>query len=151
LEGGESVVGIESTIVDFSNEVPTILRQGFITAEDIENVIKQKVKASVSSEILIAPGMMEKHYSPNVGVRLNATDLRDGEIGLGFGKVTFIRGQNLSLTGNLIEAASNLYSMLRALDKQAMKEGQKTIAVAPIPFEKIGIAINDRLKRAAVK
>jgi L-threonylcarbamoyladenylate synthase len=151
LEGGASVVGIESTIIDLSISMPTILRQGFITAEDVENIIHAKVTVLEQGEILIAPGMMEKHYSPLVNVRLNAEHLYEGEIGLGFGDISFERGENLSKTANLIEAASNLYAMLRSLDKLAVNNHYHTIAVAPIPFKQIGIAINDRLKRSAAK
>ncbi|MCC2646328.1 MAG: ywlC [Rickettsiaceae bacterium] len=151
LEGGASVVGIESTIIDFSTETPILLRQGFITAEDIESIIHREVSFTDDNKLLKAPGMMEKHYSPSVNVRLNAINLEEGEIGLGFSFIEFNKGENLSKSGSLIEAASNLYLMLRSLDKIAQMEGYDTIAVAPIPFTRIGVAINDRLKRAAAK
>jgi L-threonylcarbamoyladenylate synthase len=151
LRGDESVVGIESTILDLSQEQPTILRQGFITAEDIENIIKQKVITNQDESVLKAPGMMEKHYSPHAQVRLNATSIDEGEIGLGFGEIKFPLGMNLSEKGSLVEAAHNLYSHLRALDKIAQEKGYTAIAIAPIPYEKIGIALNDRLKRASAR
>jgi L-threonylcarbamoyladenylate synthase len=151
LEGGASVVGIESTIIDFSTASPMLLRQGFITAEDMESIINKEVNYTLDNAILKAPGMMEKHYSPSVAVRLNALTIGPKEIGLGYSSINFERGENLSKNGNLIEAASNLYSMLRTLDKLALQEGYDTIAVAPIPFSRIGVAINDRLKRAAAK
>ncbi len=151
LDGEASYIGIESTIIDFSVEQPTILRQGFITAEAIEEVIGETIGKLDNSTTLKAPGMMEKHYSPHVGVRLNADTLEDNEIGLGFGKISFAHSYNLSMNGDLIEAASNLYAYLRELDKQAVHEGYARIAISPIPHIGVGIAINDRLKRASTK
>ncbi len=144
LEGEKAVYGLESTIIDMSDVQPTILRYGFITPEAIEAVIGIPVRTQTSRKIL-APGMMAKHYSPNAKVTMNATTAAKHELGLGFGS-NDIGELNLSKTGDLAEAASNLYAMLRLLDKMAAKD--EIIAVAPIPETGIGLAINDRLKRA---
>ena len=100
-----------------------------------------------------APGMLEKHYAPNSKLRINATELASNEIGLNFGDSKLDTGYNLNLSdkGDLIEAAANLYSMLRILDTYAIHNDVIGIAVAPIPYVNIGFAINDKLKRAAIE
>jgi L-threonylcarbamoyladenylate synthase len=97
---------------------------------------------------IVAPGMLKKHYSPKTSLRLNATKIMSGEIGLGFGE-NDIGEFNLSYKGNLAEAASNLYSMLRLLDAKAVRQKLNSIAVAHIPNDGIGLAINDRLNRGS--
>ena len=146
----QSEYGLESTIIDTTTATPTILREGFITAEILEEVLGVKV-FKVTNDVVKAPGMLAKHYSPNVPVRLNATNLEDREIGLNFGNsnLTGKFSLNLSLKGELIEAAANLYAYLRILDDYAASHDVRGIAVAPIPRVNIGAAINDRLKRAA--
>lgn len=145
----QSEYGLESTIIDTTISAPTILREGFITAESLEEVLGI-LKASETSDIK-APGMLAKHYSPNVPIRLNATNLEDKEIGLNFGDNNLIGkfSLNLSIKGDLIEAAANLYACLRMLDDYAITHDVEGIAVSPIPAINIGAAINDRLKRAA--
>lgn len=145
-----SKYGIESTIVDSSNGDITILRSGFITNEALEMVLNKKIHLMPSLMKIKAPGMMEKHYAPKAQVRLNASSLRPNEIGLNFANSKLLGNfsLNLSEAGDLVEAASNLYSALRTLDNYA--EFNKTgIAVAAIPSIGIGAAINDRLIRAA--
>lgn len=143
---GVNNYGLESTIVDLSdtNNIK-ILRYGFITPETLSNALGINIEYIDDIEIK-APGMLAKHYSPNANVRLNATILKDGEIGIGFGEVDF--HDNLSKSGNLEEAAKNLYHLLQLMDSYT---GIKGIAIAPIPNIGIGLAINDRLKRAANK
>lgn len=142
VDGGSSFLGIESTVLDITGEVPVILRPGSITAEKIEKVIEEKVATQGDGKIK-SPGMLESHYAPNATLRLNATEKKPEEMMLAFGKN--VKGDmNLSANGDLLEAASNLFWMLRALDKNT-----KHIAVMPIPMEGLGIAINDRLSRAA--
>jgi len=148
LDGGKSTYGLESTIIDVSTARPRLLRFGFITPESISKLIDMDIEIASNSEI-IAPGMMKKHYSPHVKLRMNATSLKVGEIGLGFGEID-IGELNLSKDGDLVEAASNIYSMIRILDNNAKKEGFHTIAVAPVPNISIGLAINDKLSRASV-
>lgn len=141
--------GLESTIIDLTTPAPTILRYGFITPDSIESIIGKKVSTAPPLMTIKAPGMMDKHYSPQTPLRLNATDLEQGEIGLGFGEGQFRPMLNLSSIGNIVEAAANLYLMLRQLDDYASSNQISRIAVAPIPNSGIGLAINDRLKRAA--
>ena len=145
IEGDKSIYGLESTIIDVSNNIPTILRHGFITQDAIESVIGETVNINNQDKIL-APGMMKKHYSPKAKLRINAENISDNEIFIGFGNVDF--GElNLSRSGDLAEAASNLYSMIRQCD--TYEDQELCIAVAPVPNIGIGIAINDRLRRAA--
>lgn len=146
LDGGKSVYGLESTIIDLSKDNPTILRHGFITKEGLSKVLGTEVLDNISKDIL-APGMMKKHYSPKTPIRINADSLNSGELGLGFGNIS-LGELNLSDKGDLIEAAANLYSMMRILDKKASMLGSSYIAIAPVPLFGIGIAINDKLKRA---
>lgn len=140
LEGSNSEYGLESTIIDLTDK-PTILRYGFITPESLSDALGRDVVYTHGYDYLKAPGMMAKHYSPRARVRLNAAELYEDEMGLGFGVVDF--DMNLSKSNSLIEVAANLFDMLQVLDGQT-----KAIAVAPIPNQGIGLAINDRLKRA---
>lgn len=144
LDGGACQVGIESTIVDLSSDSVSILRHGKIIREELEKYV---TISEYNSEVIKASGMLKSHYAPNAYVRLDATDIKDGEALLAFGK-PIPRAElyeNLSASGNLEEAAANLFNMLRLLDAK----NPKTIAVMPIPETGIGIAINDRLRRAA--
>ena len=147
IEGEKSVFGLESTIIDVSTDNPVILRYGFITPETISKVLGCAVGIMTNGKIL-APGMMQKHYAPKTPLRLNATKLMPGEIGMGFGR-NELGDLNLSHAGNLVEAAANFYSMLRLLDAKAVRQKFQGIAIAPIPDEGVGLAINDRLKRGA--
>lgn len=148
----KSKYGIESTIIDSAVSDLTILRSGFITLESLEKIIGKKISNAPSLMQIKAPGMMDKHYSPKIAVRLNASNLRINELGLNFAgsQLNSAFSLNLSLTGDLMEAASNLYLSLRALDNYAELTGNISgIAVALVPDIGIGVAINDRLKRAA--
>jgi L-threonylcarbamoyladenylate synthase len=139
---GHSENGVESTILHFDPN-PTILRPGTITTADISSVLGQPVARLEHADNIIAPGQMTSHYAPRAAVRLNANDWHAGEKRLGFGDVTC--DLNLSPTGDLVEAAANLFDMLHQIDDM---DGDR-IAVSPIPNHGIGIAINDRLSRAA--
>jgi L-threonylcarbamoyladenylate synthase len=148
LDGGATKIGVESTIVGRVAGELTLLRPGGIAAEDIEAALGQTLKRMHSSDIL-APGMMASHYAPNAKVRLNATTVEASEALLGFGNA-FVSGNskvslNLSEAGDLSEAAQNLFSYLYALDAS----NPVCIAVAPVPMQGLGEAINDRLQRAA--
>lgn len=141
IDAGDAPEGIESTIIGVKNEKLYLLRPGTITADDISAATGQPVLDRNEDEIS-APGQLLSHYAPEASVRLNATDKQDGELLIGFGD---IKGDiSLSTSGNLSEAAHNLFKTIRNADKSSMR-----IAVAPIPNQGIGIAINDRLKRAA--
>lgn len=148
LEGGLCSVGLESTIIDMTAADPVILRPGGTTKEEIEEVIGVSLKLLDSSSIK-SPGMLKRHYAPNHSLRLNVTTpLAEGEVLLGFGSHAPSNSTlNLSKTGDLREAAANLFQMLRTLDQLACD----SIAVMPIPDQGLGLAINDRLKRAASK
>lgn len=144
LDLGACEVGLESTIVSCLGEEPVLLRPGGISHEQLEVVLGKQVRTgSGDAHAPVAPGQLESHYAPKARVRLDATSAREGEAMLGFGKVDGT--MNLSPTGDLREAAANLFAMLHALDAT----GAATIAVAPIPGEGLGAAINDRLNRAA--
>lgn len=161
LADGACSVGLESTIVDCSGDQPVILRPGVVTAEMIEGCLGKLPVYAGQGQGVKAPGMLSKHYAPGLPVRLNAIDLEPGEVLLGFGSLKFmgVRGggaalnlpdtqvRNLSADMDLYEAAANLFAMLRALDRPA----HKGIAVMAIPEEGLGVAINDRLRRAACK
>jgi L-threonylcarbamoyladenylate synthase len=160
LAGGISPVGLESTIIDLSDpdQPPILLRPGSITREDIEAVIGP-VRLALKDTPITSPGQLARHYATATPLRLNAVDVKPGEALLAFGSLKFMAAEgvgfakdlphtllrNLSPEGDLTIAAANLFAMLRDLDKS----GATGIAVMPIPNEAIGIAINDRLRRAA--
>ena len=146
-----SKYGLESTIIDLSTNIPTILRLGFITPENIEHVLGKKVLIASKTSKIKSPGMLLKHYAPSTKLRMNATSLLKNEIGLGFGNMNLDSegSLNLSVSGDLAEAAANLFNFLHQLDNTARKNNLCTIAVAPIPNDSIGLAINDRLYRAS--
>ncbi len=147
VDAGPCPVGVESTIVACLGE-PTLLRPGGLPREQIERVLGQPLAiASVADDAPLAPGMLSSHYAPKAQLRLDADAARPDEALLAFGPapaagVTL----NLSPRGDLIEAAANLFSHLRALDAS----GAQRIAVMKVPHEGLGEAINDRLARAAV-
>lgn len=145
LDGGACGVGVESTIVDVSGKKPTLLRPGGIAAEEIEEVLNQPlVRAGSDDTAPKSPGMLSSHYAPHCPVRLNVETPETGEAYLGFGPTEKVTA-NLSAKGDLREAAANLFRLLHELDR-----GQyRAIAVAPIPETGLGLAINDRLRRAA--
>ncbi|MEN6541720.1 L-threonylcarbamoyladenylate synthase [Parvibaculum sp.] len=149
LDGGPCPLGLESTVIGFPESgAPTLLRPGAIAREEIERVLGRPLAAAdvASGEAgRSSPGQLASHYAPRARLRLNATETRDGEILLGFGPAKNAV-LNLSPTGDLREAAANLFAMLRALDEKAHGKG---IAVTPIPSNGLGEAINDRLRRAA--
>lgn len=151
LDGGPSEIGLESTIVKVEGEEIIILRPGGISAEDLQDVTGKPVLTSAKSSTIEAPGMMKSHYAPSVRVRLNATKAEPHEAFLGFANetVTAPTSLNLSPSGDLSEAAANLFAYLHQLDASCLDEGLTGIAVAPIPQKGLGIAINDRLTRAA--
>ncbi|MBR9862338.1 MAG: threonylcarbamoyl-AMP synthase [Rhodobacteraceae bacterium] len=146
LEGGDCAVGLESTILYAGAEI-ALLRAGGVTVEDVEAVIGQAVARTEDPDTPKAPGQLASHYAPDAQVRINATERRAGEVLIGFGAVTGA-DLNLSAAGNLSEAAANLFDMLRRADGLARQDG-RSIAVSPVPMTGLGLAINDRLTRAA--
>ncbi|MDI6026678.1 L-threonylcarbamoyladenylate synthase [Corticibacterium sp. UT-5YL-CI-8] len=148
VDGGQTPVGVESTIVKVEAGRVRLLRPGGVAAEDIESVAGTPVQRGGSGKIE-APGMMTSHYAPAAALRLNAAAVEPGEALLAFGPSRALGAAhvvlNLSPSGDLREAAANLFSHLRQLDAS----GVATIAVEPVPFNGLGEAINDRLARAA--
>ncbi len=142
LDGGASEVGVESTILGLADG-PALLRPGGLPVEAIEAALGGPVARRGANDPLTAPGQMTSHYAPGARVRLEAAEAREGEVLLGFGAVEC--DLNLSPAGDLREAAANLFHHLHALDAT----GAKGIAVSPIPQTGLGLAINDRLRRAA--
>jgi L-threonylcarbamoyladenylate synthase len=145
LDGGPTKCGIESTVIGFADG-PVLLRPGAIPREDIEAIVG--ALRAPGGGIQGSPGRLESHYAPKKPLRLNASAARDGEVLLGFGtNAPPGTAYNLSPSGDTVDAAANLFAMLRALDA-----GDATgIAVMPIPMQGLGEAINDRLMRAAVR
>ncbi|MBV9044465.1 MAG: translation factor Sua5, partial [Alphaproteobacteria bacterium] len=135
-----TLMGLESTVIGFDGGKPVLLRTGAIAREAIEKIVGP---LDAPSARIQSPGQLASHYAPRGSVRLNARDAQAGETLLGFGSNAPKDAMNLSVSGDLREAAANLFAMLHALnDKDA-------IAVMPIPETGLGEAINDRLKRAA--
>ena len=155
LDGGPTSVGVESTILACVGESVTLLRPGGVPREAIEQSLGRRIdETQVSAEdgeAPLAPGMLASHYAPRATLRLDATEVRPGEALLAFGPDLppgaehAAMALNLSPHGDLIEAAANLFSHLRELDRA----GAARIAVMPIPPDGLGEAINDRLARAA--
>jgi len=142
LDAGSCPVGVESTIVGLG-DTPTLLRPGGIPTEAIEAALGVALSVHSGTDPLVAPGQMVSHYAPSAPVRLNAMLAQPGESMLGFGNVPC--NLNLSQSGDLTEAAANLFHHLHELDRMEAK----AIAVSPIPDHGLGRAINDRLTRAA--
>lgn len=141
LDGGRCAVGLESTILGLE-DAPTLLRPGGAPLEALEALLGS-VQSGGNAEKPNAPGQLASHYAPAASLRLNAAAALAGEVYLGFGPADF----TLSPTKDLVEAAANLFHLLREADAKAGPQGH--IAIAPIPETGLGRAINDRLRRAA--
>jgi len=137
LDGGATGHGVESTIVAATGGAPVLLRPGPLTPEELGALTRPR------GEGVNAPGQLASHYAPSKPIRLDATEARPGEWLIGFGAVA--GDETLSATGSLVEAAAKLFDALHRADAAPVE----TIAVAPIPAEGLGLAINDRLGRAA--
>ncbi|MGE4480448.1 L-threonylcarbamoyladenylate synthase [Acidocella sp.] len=150
LECGPCQVGLESTVLDLSGEMPALLRPGFITREMLEAETGPLASAATPGAKPVAPGMLASHYAPTLPVRLNATAPGPEEAYLAFGPAP-AKGLIFQLSDrqSLTEAAANLFEGLHWLDEHATRQGCAAIAAAPIPSTGLGLAINDRLSRAA--
>lgn len=144
LDGGACAAGLESTILQIDGTDVRLLRPGAISAERIAAVVHSTTHAAADAEA-IAPGMAASHYAPRQPVRLNAANADSDTFHIGFGEIA--GDLNLSARGNLDEAAAQLFSALH----QAEASGRARIAVAPVPENGVGAAINDRLRRAAAQ
>ncbi|MEP3233583.1 MAG: L-threonylcarbamoyladenylate synthase [Hyphomicrobiales bacterium] len=147
LDGGPASVGLESTIVSFVEGKTVLLRPGGLSTETLEEHIGAPLHHSTPDGHIKAPGMMLSHYAPNATLRLSATEIdgEDGALTFGAAKLDAHHVLSLSESGDLKEAAANLFSCLTQFDEL----GVKRIAVSPIPTSGLGLAINDRLARAA--
>ena len=148
LDGGDTALGLESTVIDLSGPEPLLLRPGAIPREEIEKIIEARLGDAATPDRPASPGQLESHYAPRARLRLEATSVEPGEALLAFGgNPLATQGPvvNLSPSGDLREAATGFFAALRKLDDS----GSPVIAVAPVPDEGLGEAINDRLRRAA--
>lgn len=160
LAGGRSDVGLESTVIDVSGDVPFLLRHGAVTRDVLASALDTAIAESTEDDHAPkSPGQTLRHYAPSVPLRLKAVDVATGEALLAFGPTRFMSMKeggavtqlpytsirNLSEEGDLTEAAANLFRFLHDLDQPA----HKAIAVMDIPDQGLGRAINDRLKRGA--
>lgn len=151
IDGGDSEIGLESTVIDLSTSEAKILRYGKISPEEIKSVIGKVLLPEDEISEIKAPGMLLKHYSPTTPLRLNPMKANINEALLAFGdkiiEGDFAFTKNLSPGANLNEAAANLFKYLHELDQM----GFSSIAAMTVPNESLGLAINDRLRRAEYK
>jgi L-threonylcarbamoyladenylate synthase len=156
IDGGDCAVGIESTIISLVEERSVILRPGGVPAEDIEAVIGPVARGAESAERLEAPGQLPHHYSPSIPVELagglSTIDFSRGDAGyLLFRRPDFevpvARTEILSINGDLKEASANFFSALHRLDGMNIQ----VIIAEPVPEAGLGVAIMDRLRKAARK
>jgi L-threonylcarbamoyladenylate synthase len=148
IDGGRCPVGVESTVLDLTGAEPLLLRPGGVTLEALSEMLGPVSVAGAGGAAPRSPGMLPSHYAPRLPVRLDATAARPGEALLAFGPEAppgFAEVLFLSRRGDPVEAAANLFAMLRRLDRPVFCG----IAVMPIPEQGLGRAINDRLHRAA--
>jgi L-threonylcarbamoyladenylate synthase len=146
LNGGACDVGLESAVVAVTGETATLLRLGGLSRADIEAVSGSLLSPTDDDRAAPAsPGMILRHYAPRAPILLNQTGVQDGTILLGFGTIEENPAFNLSPSSNLQNAAANLFAFLRAADAL----NPTAIAIAPIPTDGLGEAINDRLMRAS--
>lgn len=143
IDGGPCAVGVESTVVSVLGGQVALLRPGSVTRRELEEIVGPL--AERAEEGHRSPGRMALHYAPDAPVRINVEQPAEGELLLGFGEGVGDPRWSLSPTGNLREAAANLFRLLREADRTH----PKGIAVTPVPNDGLGEAINDRLKRAA--
>ena len=146
VDGGKSKIGIESTVIDLTAS-PKILRPGIIDKKKIEKVLKIKVQTNKNKIKILSPGMMKKHYSPGIPVLINQKKY-DGNSAFIYIGNKYKNKKNffsLSKNFNLNTAASNLYKVFRIIKRK----GYKKIQISKIPYSGVGIAINDRIEKAA--
>lgn len=151
LDGGPCAVGVESSVLDLSGATAVLLRPGGATREAIEAVIGPVALAAGGENAPRGPGMLASHYAPVLPVRLDVAEPRPDEALLAFGPAPggATLAFNLSESGDLAEAAARLFAGLRFLDAEGRRRGLAQIAAMPVPREGLGLAINDRLARAA--
>jgi L-threonylcarbamoyladenylate synthase len=152
IDAGPTQVGLESAIVALDARAPRLLRPGGLARAAIEAALGEPLASIGEGAAVAAPGMLTSHYAPRASLRLDALKVQPGEALLAFGPrpaqdaERAIAVRNLSASGDLVEAAANLFSHLADLDAS----GASRIAVMPVPAHGLGEAIHDRLVRAAV-
>ncbi|XER21932.1 L-threonylcarbamoyladenylate synthase [Fretibacter rubidus] len=144
IDAGPCPIGVESTVVQINGDSGVMLRPGGISFAEL-SAFDARITRPQRAQAITAPGMLKSHYAPRARVRLNVKTPEPGEPHLGFGACFTAPGLNLSKGGDVNEAARNLFDFMRRLDTKY------SLAVAPIPTDGIGAAINDRLKRAAAE
>ncbi len=151
LDGGPCAVGLESSVLDLSGRAAVLLRPGGATREAIEAVIGPVALAEGADRVPRGPGMLASHYAPVLPLRLDAAAAGPDEALLAFGPAPGGAGLTFTLSeaGDLAEAAARLFQGLRALDAEGRRLGLARIAAMPVPDHGLGLAINDRLRRAA--
>ncbi len=151
LDSGPCRVGLESTVLDLSGPQPRLLRPGGVTLEALEAAIGPVLREAGAGAAPSAPGQLASHYAPVLPLRLDAAEVGRDEALLAFGPPPSGAGMvwNLSEDANLDEAAARLFAGLRDLDAAASREGLSGIAAMSIPHHGLGLAIRDRLRRAA--
>jgi L-threonylcarbamoyladenylate synthase len=156
LDSGPCPIGVESTVLDLCGARPFLLRPGGVTVEEIEALVGPVGRGiphavAEAARTLRSPGLLVSHYAPDAPVRLDADAVRADEALLAFGSKLQGAGAvfQLSASRDLTEAAANLFIGLRALDAEAARLRLSGIAVMPVPEHGLGLAINDRLRRAA--
>ena len=149
LDGGSCKVGVESTIIDLTTKDIVLLRAGGLAKEEIEAFTGEKVLISHGNpDMPSSPGQLLKHYAPKLSMRINVLpqDRQSNEFYIGFGEMD--GNLNLSKSGNLTEAAANLFAYMHLAEEQTE---YSSIAMAPVPETGLGLAINDRIRRASYK
>ena len=149
LDGGACSVGVESTIIDLTGKQAVLLRPGGLAKEDLESFLNEPVLLSHGNpDLPSSPGQMLRHYAPTHPLRINASQPDTDEFFIGFGQVGLNAPLNLSPSGDLCEAAAHLFDYLHRADEQT---DYPKIAIAPIPETGLGLAINDRIRRASYR
>jgi L-threonylcarbamoyladenylate synthase len=153
LDCGPSAVGVESTVLDLSGDVPLLLRPGGTTVEALAAVIGPLTMPGATGSAPRSPGQLASHYAPTLPLRLDASAVQPDEALLAFGPPLPGAGAVFSLSdrGDLVEAAGRLFSGLRQLDAEGAALGLARIAAMPVPEHDLGRAVNDRLRRAATR
>ncbi len=149
LDGGACAVGVESTILDLTTPQAVLLRAGGLAKEDLEDFLGEKILISHgNADLPSSPGQLLKHYAPKLPMRINIKpeEKNNNEFYIGFG--SFDGNLNLSPSGSLIEAAANLFAFMHIAEEQT---DYPAIAMAPIPEVGLGLAINDRIRRASYR
>lgn len=149
VKGGACPVGVESTIVLTGGGTAELLRPGGLPEEILGKALGAQLAPLKNAKSPLSPGQLTSHYAPSVQVLINTPERLANGLWMGFGSKDTDADISLSVSGDLIEAAANLFSHLRKLDDLARKTGQSRISVSPVPNIGVGVAINDRLKRAS--